>query len=62
MSEAPTDDPAVDPKRTLTGHDLEAELLADWRLMFHALHARFETGSFATGLALVNEIGAVAGV
>ncbi len=34
----------------LDGHAVEAELLADWRVMFSALHARFRTGDFATGL------------
>lgn len=50
----------TDPKKTLTGHDLEQMLLADWRILFSSLHARFETGDFATGLRLANEIGAVA--
>ncbi|MDP3891403.1 4a-hydroxytetrahydrobiopterin dehydratase [Nocardioides sp.] len=50
----------TDPKKTLTGHDLEQMLLADWRVLFSSLHARFATGDFATGLRLVNEIGAVA--
>jgi len=49
-----------DAKTTLDGHDIETALLEDWRLMFSALHARFETGDFATGLALVNQIGAAA--
>lgn len=49
-----------DKLRTLSGHDVEALLLADWRILFSSLHARFETGDFATGLALVNEIGAAA--
>jgi len=49
-----------DPKQTLTGHEVEAELLADWRIMFATLQARFKTGDFATGLRLVNEIGAAA--
>lgn len=53
-------DDQSDPRRTLSGHDLETELLADWRLMFSALHARFETGDFATGLRLVDAIGAAA--
>lgn len=44
----------------LDGHAVEAELLADWRVMFSALHARFRTGDFATGLALVNAIGEAA--
>ncbi len=49
-----------DPKQTLNGHEVEAELLADWRVMFSSLHARFATGDFATGLALVDRIGAAA--
>ncbi|MFA6576873.1 MAG: VOC family protein [Nocardioides sp.] len=53
-------DDQSDPKRTLSGHDLEGLLLADWRILFSSLHARFATGDFATGLALVNEIGAAA--
>ncbi|HTW14531.1 MAG TPA: 4a-hydroxytetrahydrobiopterin dehydratase [Nocardioides sp.] len=44
----------------LDGHAVEAELLADWRVMFSALHTRFRTGDFATGLALVNAIGEAA--
>ena len=34
--------------------------LADWRLLVGALHARFATGDFATGLALADRIGAAA--
>ena len=49
-----------DPKTRLTAQDVEAEGLADWRILFRTLHARFETGSFATGLELVNRIGAAA--
>ncbi len=49
-----------DPKQTLTGHDVEAELLADWRVMFATLQARFRTGDFATGLRLVQQIGEAA--
>lgn len=47
-------------RQVLSGHDVERELLEDWRVMFGALHARFRTGSFATGLELVNRIGAAA--
>ncbi|MCD4536438.1 4a-hydroxytetrahydrobiopterin dehydratase [Nocardioides sp. cx-169] len=53
-------DQTSDPSKTLGGHELETELLADWRLLFSALHGRFETGDFATGLRLVEGIGAVA--
>ena len=49
-----------DPKRRLTSQEVEAEGLADWRILFAVLHARFETGSFAKGLDLVNRIGAAA--
>lgn len=49
-----------DAKRRLTPHEVEAEGLADWRILFAELHARFETGSFARGLELVNRIGAAA--
>ena len=43
------------------GHDeVEAEGLADWASSPRALHARFATGDFATGLRLVNAIGAEA--
>ena len=41
----------------LSLHDVEAEGLSDWRLLFSALHTRFRTRSFATGLELVNRIG-----
>ena len=34
--------------------------LDDWRMLFRVLHARFSTGSFATGLELVARIGAAA--
>ena len=40
----------------LTGQDVDAEQLADWRLLFHSLHARFETGDFTTGASLVAAI------
>ncbi len=43
------------------GHDaVEAEGLADWTKLASALHARFATGDFATGLRLANVIGAEA--
>jgi 4a-hydroxytetrahydrobiopterin dehydratase len=49
-----------DDKRRLTAQEVEREGLSDWRILFRTLHARFETGSFATGLELVNQIGAAA--
>lgn len=45
-----------DDQRILTGHDVAAELLDDWRIMFEELHARFETGDFNTGARLVAAI------
>jgi 4a-hydroxytetrahydrobiopterin dehydratase len=51
---------ANDDKRRLTAQEIEGEGLADWRVLFRTLHARFETGTFARGLELVNRIGAAA--
>jgi 4a-hydroxytetrahydrobiopterin dehydratase len=50
----------MNDSQTLTGDQIEAEGLSDWRVMFHALQTRFRTGNFATGLQLVNQIGAAA--
>jgi 4a-hydroxytetrahydrobiopterin dehydratase len=50
----------TDRMSTLTGHDVEAADLPDWRIMMHALQTRYRTGDFATGLRLVNRIGAAA--
>lgn len=47
-------------RKIMSGHEVEAELLADWRMLFGTLHARFQTGSFARGVELVRGIGAVA--
>ncbi len=44
----------------LTPEQVEAEALADWRILFSRLHTRFTTGDFATGLALVDAIGEAA--
>jgi 4a-hydroxytetrahydrobiopterin dehydratase len=52
--------PSDSDRERLDGHAVEAELLADWRILFATLHGRFRTGDFATGLALVNAIGAAA--
>jgi 4a-hydroxytetrahydrobiopterin dehydratase len=45
---------------TLTGDHIATLGLGDWRTLQSKLHARFRTGDFATGLKLVNAIGAVA--
>jgi 4a-hydroxytetrahydrobiopterin dehydratase len=45
---------------TLTATQVNEKGLADWRLLRKTLHARFRTGDFATGLALVDAIGEAA--
>jgi 4a-hydroxytetrahydrobiopterin dehydratase len=45
---------------TLSFADVEAAGLSDWRQLFEALRTRFLTGSFETGLRLVNRIGELA--
>lgn len=47
----------------LSGHDVAAELLTDWRTLFEdELRARFTTADFASALDLVDAIGAAAEV
>jgi len=50
----------TDDRTRLSAQQIEDEGLADWRVLFDQLHARFETGSFAKGLELVARIGAAA--
>lgn len=50
----------ADPKQTLTAAEISAAALADWRQDGGTLTARFATADFATGLELVNRIGASA--
>lgn len=45
---------------TLSGHEIASLGLSDWRTLQSKLHARFRTGNFATGLLLVDAIGAAA--
>ncbi|KQW53719.1 4a-hydroxytetrahydrobiopterin dehydratase [Nocardioides sp. Root1257] len=45
-----------DPKHRLRYPDVVAEGLDDWRFFLNRLHARFRTGSFVQGLALVTRI------
>jgi 4a-hydroxytetrahydrobiopterin dehydratase len=52
-----TDDSAT---TTLSPNDIEQAELEDWRVLFDALHARFRTDDFATGLKLVKKIGKAA--
>ena len=50
-----------DPKHKLTATEVrEAPGLDDWRHLLTGIRARFRTGDFATGLALVDRIGAAA--
>jgi 4a-hydroxytetrahydrobiopterin dehydratase len=49
-----------DPKKRLTLSEVEAAGLADWRFLLSGLRARFRTGDFATGVRLVDRIGAAA--
>src|SRR5436190_24203883 len=46
--------------RTLSASEIEAADLRDWRWHVDALHTRFKTGDFATGLKLLNQIGEAA--
>ena len=48
----------ADPKQTLTAAQIDAAALEGWRQDGETLTARFATGDFATGLDLVNRIGA----
>lgn len=50
-----------DPKQKLTADEVrEAPGLEDWRHLLTGIRARFRTGDFRTGLALVDRIGAAA--
>lgn len=50
----------ADPKQTLNHREVAAAGLDDWRQVLGRLKARFRTGDFATGLVLVQRIGASA--
>ena len=54
---------AIEPgdKVVLAGARVASEGLDDWRLLARTLRARFRTGDFAAGLALVDRIGEAAG-
>ena len=49
-----------DPKKRLSLSEVEAAGLDDWRFLLTGIRARFRTGDFATGLQLVDRIGAAA--
>lgn len=50
----------TDPRERLSETQVRDAGLADWRQILGRLKARFRTGDFRTGLALVNKIGAAA--
>jgi 4a-hydroxytetrahydrobiopterin dehydratase len=50
----------TDPREKLTATQVREADLAHWRQILGRIKARFRTGNFATGLALVNKIGAAA--
>jgi 4a-hydroxytetrahydrobiopterin dehydratase len=50
----------TDPREELSATQVREASLADWRQILGRIKARFRTGDFATGLALVNKIGAAA--
>ncbi|GAB3755856.1 4a-hydroxytetrahydrobiopterin dehydratase [Zhihengliuella somnathii] len=50
----------TDPKQKLTPSEVHEAGLADWDLIDEQIVARFKTKNFATGLELVNRIGASA--
>ena len=60
MTDHDTTETKDDDRRTLSQAEVASELLDDWRYLMGALHARFETGDFATGLRLVTDVGASA--
>ncbi len=49
-----------DGPTTLSENDIEQAELADWRVLFSSLHARYKTEDFATALKLVKKIGKAA--
>jgi len=50
----------ADQQQTLTSTQVREAGIDDWRQVLGRIKARFRTGDFATGLALVNRIGAAA--
>ncbi len=53
-------DATSDPKARLTHDQILDAGIDDWRKVLNRLRARFRTGDFATGVALVDRIGAAA--
>jgi 4a-hydroxytetrahydrobiopterin dehydratase len=50
----------TEPREKLSAMQVRDASLADWRQILGRIKARFRTGDFGTGLALVNKIGAAA--
>jgi len=50
----------TEPREKLSAMQVREASLADWRQLLGRIKARFRTGDFRTGLALVNKIGAAA--
>ena len=50
----------TEPREKLSAMQVREASLADWRQLLGRIKARFRTGDFHTGLALVNKIGAAA--
>jgi 4a-hydroxytetrahydrobiopterin dehydratase len=57
---APSDPPTTSDKRPLTGQQIHDEGLEGWSKVLDRLTARFATGDFGTGAALVTDIAAAA--
>ena len=55
-----TEHEAPDPKAPVTGQDVLAADLPDWRPLMRALHARFTTGDFSTGAGFAQRVGEAA--
>ncbi|WP_299055800.1 4a-hydroxytetrahydrobiopterin dehydratase [uncultured Nocardioides sp.] len=51
----------TDPQRRLAAHEVAAEGLDDWRLLFDRLHASYDTGDLGAAVALVAEVARAAG-
>ena len=60
MARGTVGDMADDPKHKLTATEVREAGLDDWRHLLTGIRARFRTGDFAAGLALVDRIGAAA--
>lgn len=60
VTEQRHDGPMADAEQTLTSTEIAASLPSGWTQSGESITARYDTGDFATGLDLVNRIGAAA--